>query len=123
LPLADLNAARARYADMRELIIHNSGGWDDVNSRQKIHELCRAAAAALGDAECRDTLARIAGYADDLFSQHAHQKWSHKAMKGTDFLRLQILRELEAFQGRLFDIEAAQTGTDSQTRTLGSKRG
>ena len=49
----DLTEVRECYARLRELVIHNAGGWEDVDSRAKVDHLCDAAIVALDDSECR----------------------------------------------------------------------
>ena len=43
----DLKEIREHYATLRELVIQNSGGWDDAESRAKVERLCSAGMAAL----------------------------------------------------------------------------
>ena len=47
-------------------------------------------------------------YAAALYSDAEHHKWRMASLPGSDFLRLQILRALVAFSGRLLAIEAAR---------------
>ena len=101
----DLKELRGYYATLRELVIHSSGGWDDVESRTKVERLCAAGMAVIDDAECRERLRAVQAQAADLFSQNGHQKWARKNMSGADYLRLQMLIALEALNTRLFFID------------------
>jgi len=101
----DLKELREYYATLRELIIHNPGGWDDAESRTKVERLTSAGIAALDDPECRERLRAVRMQADDLFSREGHRKWARKNMSGADYLRLQILMALEALNTRLFFID------------------
>jgi hypothetical protein len=101
----DLKEVREYYSSLRELVIRNSGGWDDADSRAKAEGMCAAAIAALDDIECRERLRTVRAQAAELFSREAHLKWARKSMSGADYLRLQILIGLEAVNTRLFFIE------------------
>lgn len=101
----DLKEVRDCYAGLRELVIHNSGGWDDAETRAKVERLCGAGIAALDDPECRERLHSVQAQAGELFSREGHLKWARKSMSGADYLRLQILIALEALNTRLFFID------------------
>jgi hypothetical protein len=104
----DLTQIRETYVTLRELVIQNPGGWDDVASRAKMERLCNAATQALDDSECHDRLRAVAAQAGELYSRTGHLKWSRAKMSGADYLRLQILIALEAVNTRLFFLEAAR---------------
>ena len=59
-------------------------------------------------ADLRTAFASLAEYGADLFSVDRHARFARKNTSDADFLRLQILRELEALQSRLRAIEAAR---------------
>jgi hypothetical protein len=101
----DLKEMRACYSGLRELIIQNSGGWEDAETRARIEALCQGGMEALDDAECRERLRAVLVQAADLFSTDGHNKWARKTMSGADYLRLQILISLEALNTRLFFID------------------
>ena len=109
MPNTDITEVRQCYASLREVVIHHSGGWDDVNSRSKVERLCSAAMAAIDDAECRERLRAVQSQAGDLFSREGHLKWTRKNMSGADYLRLQILIALEALNTRLFFIDTLRS--------------
>ena len=110
----DLRLVRDAYTALRELIIRNNGGWDDVESRSKVARLCSAGAAALDDAECRERLRAVQVQAAELFSREGHLKWTRKNMSGADYLRLQILIALEALNTRVFFIDTLRSRASSQ---------
>lgn len=114
MPNTDLKQVREYYATLRELVIHNSGGWDDADSRAKVERLCSAGIAALDDPECRERLRTVLTQARELFSPDAHRKWSRKNMSGADYLRLQILIALEALNTRLFFIDTLRSRASVQ---------
>jgi hypothetical protein len=65
----DLTEVRDCYARLRELVIHNAGGWDDVDSRSKVERLCKAAMDALEDTECQERLRTVLTQASELYSR------------------------------------------------------
>lgn len=101
----DLKEVRDCYARLRELVILNSGGWDDADTRARVEQLCGAGIAALDDPECRERLRSVQAQAAELFSPEGHLKWARRNMSGADYLRLQILIALEALNTRLFFID------------------
>ena len=101
----DLEGARKHYSAMRDLIIHNLGGSRDERALGKLWDLSRRAAAAIDDKDCKRLLSAVDGYGTDLFSESGHLKWARTEMPGARFLRLQILRELDAFHARLLELQ------------------
>jgi hypothetical protein len=60
-------------------------------------------------------------YAAALYSEAEHHKWRMASLPGADFLRLQILIALVAFNGRPFAIEGARrNGIDPDQPALRS---
>lgn len=106
MPYPDLEAVRKHYAALRELVIHNPGGWDDPALRQRVNDLCAQARAAVEDDECSRQLRAVETHAAALFSRDGHLRWSRKSMSGADYLRLQILIALEIVNTRLFMLDA-----------------
>jgi len=111
---ADFYIARKQCQAARDLVIMCKGGWQDQETLKRLQEIIEAAAAAVDDRDCRALIAAIADYAFDLFSETAHQKWARGSTSGTDFLRLQILHELDAFKRRLSEIEKLRTSVASE---------
>jgi hypothetical protein len=102
----DLDEVRKQYSTLRELVIHNAGGWDDASTRERIKALAERAIDALDDAECTQHLRRVQANAAALYSAEDHARWQRKSMSGADYLRLQILISLEVVNTRLFMIDA-----------------
>ena len=95
---------------MRDLIIRHRGGSLDERVLRKLLDLSRKAAAAVDDGNCRSLLSAVEGYGAQLFSESGHLKWARAAeMSGAHFLRLQILRELDAFHMRLLQLQLEAT--------------
>ena len=118
----DLEEVRKQYSALRDLVIRNPGGWNDVASRERVVHLCDRAIEALDDTECTQQLRRVQSQAAALYSEEEHAKWQRKSMTGADYLRLQILIALEVVNTRLFMIDAlrnrAATAAEQARRTL-----
>jgi hypothetical protein len=112
-PHNDLKEVREHYGALRDLVIQNPGGWDDVVTRGRITALCDEAKAALDDAECLERLGAVEKQAAELYSAQAHEKWARKNMSGADYLRLQILISLEALNTRLFFLQTLRDRAQS----------
>ena len=104
----DLEKARECHAALREIFIHHPGGWADKEALFKIEKLAWHAMTLVKDAECQEKMGIVEHYAAALYSEAEHHKWRMASLPGADFLRLQILRALVAFHGRLLAIEAAR---------------
>lgn len=102
---SDLDEIRKQYNALRELVIHNAGGWNDATSRERVQDLCERARAAIDDAECTQQLRNVEAYAVALYSEDGHSKWQRKSMSGGDYLRLQILIALEVLNTRVLMID------------------
>jgi hypothetical protein len=102
----DLDEARIHVGALRGVIIHHGGGWPDDAALMRGQSHCRAAHDAIDDEECRERMDDIAVYIADLYSEGGHQKWQRKQTSGADFLRLRVLRELDAFTARLDEVAA-----------------
>ena len=86
---------------IRELILHHSGGWADNDALDRFSVYCRAASRAADDPGGRDLMDAAYGYALELFSARAHEKWALGGTSGADVLRLKILGTLDAFHDSL----------------------
>jgi hypothetical protein len=104
----DLEKARECHSALREIFIHHPGGWADRDALFKVDKLAWQAMTLVKDAECQEKMGIVEHYAAALYSESEHHKWRMASLPGADFLRLQILRALVAFQGRLLTIEAAR---------------
>jgi hypothetical protein len=122
--LHDIETARRHYAAMRDLIIRHRGGSPDDRVLRRLLDLSRKAAAAIDDGNCRSLLSAVEGYSAQLFSESGHLKWARTEMSGAHFLRLQILRELDAFHMRLLQLqlEANQDAVATLAADLRSAR-
>ena len=94
---------------MRDLIIRHRGGSQDERVLGKLLDLSRKAAAAVDDGECRSLLSAVEGHGAQLFSESGHLQRARTDMSGAQSLRLQILRELDAFHVRLLQLQLEAT--------------
>jgi hypothetical protein len=116
---ADLEKARECHAALREIFIHHPGGWADKEALFKVEKLAWQAMTLVKDAECQEKMGIVEHYAAALYSEAEHHKWRMTSLPGADFLRLQILRALVAFNGRLLAIESARrNGIDADQPAL-----
>jgi len=90
---------------MRDLIIRHRGGSRNEQALGKLRDLSRKAAAAIDDRNGKSLLSAVDDYGADLFSESGHLKWAQTPVSGADFLRLKILRELDAFHARLMQLQ------------------
>lgn len=109
MPYADLDIAGTQCQAAREVVLFHDGGRHDEPTLHRLQEMLQTARAAVDDGECRSYLGAALRYAKDLFSDSAHGKWARASTSGTDFLRLQILRELDNVKQRLAEIEAMRS--------------
>lgn len=108
---------------MRALIIHNLGGHENGEALSMLREMSRKAAAAIDDVDCKPLLSSVENDGADLFSKSGHLKWATTHVSGANFLRLQILRELDAFEARLLQLEATGNAAAARlTANLSSDR-
>jgi len=121
----DIEQARERHAALRHIFSQHRGDWaSGAEELRQIEQLCREAAAAIGDAQCREEMGIVGDYAAELFGRGEHRKWESESMSGAEFLRLQILKALDSFRSRLYSIEAIRRAADRQLYpfTLRTKR-
>jgi hypothetical protein len=104
----DLEKARECHGALREIFIHHPGGWADKDALFRVEKLAWQAMTLLKDPECQEKMGIVEHYAAALYSEAEHHRWRMSSLPGADFLRLQILRALVAFHGRLQTIEAAR---------------
>jgi hypothetical protein len=114
----DLDTARRHCEEMRVLVSLRGGGRRDEQTLQSLHELSRAATSALDDAFCRECAGTIEDYASSLFSDSGHEQWARNQISGADYLRLLILRELDALCVRLAALQAARDAGQARGASL-----
>jgi hypothetical protein len=102
---------------MRDLIIHHLGGSRNERTLRKLQDLSRKAAAAIDDNDCKRLLSAVERYGADLFWESGHLRWAQTQISGADFLRLQILRELDDFYARLLQLQFEATRNEAARLT------
>jgi hypothetical protein len=116
MPYVDIDEALTHYDALRELIVHNSGGWHDRQALQKLLAICERARGAIDDRAARECIRAVGTYGSDLFSNAASEN-------GAEVLRREILRELDAFNLRLFVIEGTRNAAARSRPAQRSREG
>jgi hypothetical protein len=112
---ADIDEARRRHAELKDLFASQRADWSaGADELRRVENLCREAAAAIGDPQCREEMGIVGDYAAELFGRGEHRKWASESMSGAEFLRLQILKALDSFHSRLYSIEAIRRAGERQ---------
>jgi hypothetical protein len=106
---ADLEEAREQVAVAQDLLADRLGGHDDPVLLGTLELLLGSAARSLADSLFCQRLAELRTYAQALFSESAHLSWGRAPLSGTEYLRLQLLKALNALNARLLTIEAARS--------------
>ena len=84
-------------ADLKSVFRRHSGAWLDREGLSRVKELCMRTAAQARDPHARFAIARVAFYAEQLYS--------HRGAR-SDVLREQILLCLDAVEDRLYAAAA-----------------
>lgn len=101
MPYAHRAIIEEHCSKLRELILLQPGGWNDTRSLERFEMLLAAAAARCSDHNCRELIRTIGERAGDLFSEQEHRRWAQGQTSGADYLRLQILRDLDTLAAHL----------------------
>src|SRR5262245_44745038 len=111
----DIDEARRRHAALKDVFSQHRGDWAvGAEELHRVESLCREAAAAINDPQCREEMGIVGDYAAELFARGEHRKWESESMSGAEFLRLQILKALDTFHSRLYSIEAIRRAGERQ---------
>jgi hypothetical protein len=102
----DLDAARKHCQGLRTLIVLNPGGSRNEELFAKLRARRRAAAAIIDDETCRQHLKAVERYGRELYSDDGHRTWGQLGLPGAAVLRLHMLGELDACDGRLVELAA-----------------
>jgi hypothetical protein len=107
---------------MQQLLLQHSGGRPDTDALTQFRELSFAASRAADDPECAGMMRSADRYVLDLFSHSAHQSWATPELSGTEFLRLQISRVLDAFRDRLLHLHTAGQSLETSAPSAPKRR-
>jgi hypothetical protein len=91
---------------LRELVMGHPGCRTDEVSLRKVQDLCRTALSVTNDGACVEIIGKLEDLAHDLLSEEGHYKWERPGMLGVAALKLEILKTLVAFRGRVATMEA-----------------
>ena len=92
-----MGEALRHCADLKSVFRRHAGGWLDRDSLSRVKELCARAAASAHDPHTRCEIARVALYAEQLYS--------HRGAR-IDLARERILLSLESVEDRLYAASA-----------------
>lgn len=112
MPYPDLDEARRHHNALRILFMRSDEDSAVRPPLRTVEALCRAAAAAVDDAYCREEVGIVADFAAELFSQRHHRKYESESLPGAEFLRAQILKALDSYASRLHSLEAVRRAAD-----------
>ena len=111
----DIDEARTHHGALKQVFAHHRADWSaGAEELKRVEQLCREAAAAVSDPQCREEMGIVGDYAAELFARGEHRKWESESMSGAEFLRLQILKALDSFHSRLYSIEAIRRAGERQ---------
>ena len=103
----DIDEARACHAALKTVFSFHRTDWSErPDVLREVEDLCRQAAGAVQDPQCREEMGIVGDYAAEIFSRSEYRKWQSESLPGAEFLRLQILKALDSFHSRLYSIEA-----------------
>jgi hypothetical protein len=97
----DFEQARAAHLALKEFFAAHPKGRLDPARLVDVQALCRAAAQALPDLECRRAIRAIEMYTELLAAQAP-------AARGADFVRLRVQNALASYRSKLKAIEAGE---------------
>jgi len=98
---SDLAYAQHYLILLSDLLATAEGGryWPRV--RAQVAFLCKAGKAALSDLVWQDHLDDISNFAQALYSDEEHIGWARGDLTGVEYLRVQVLKTLNALGTRL----------------------
>jgi len=112
---ADLENALHHLRVMQDLLAQQRGSGANVDQAQlfaALELLSGSFSRLMTDCLCQQKLAELRGFAHALYSDKDQQRWSRASLTGGEFLRLQMLKSLNALDARirmLFKIRSAAT--------------
>jgi hypothetical protein len=98
----DFEHARSAHLALKEFFAAHPKGQLDRDLLADVQALCRAAAHAVADLECRRALQSIEIYAELLTAQEP-------AARGVDYVRLRVQNALASFRSQLKAIESRES--------------
>ena len=96
--MTDFDKARAAHTALKDFFARHPKGRLEREALDDVYSLCKQAASALDDAECRQALSKIESYSLILCSA--------EPPRGADFVRLRVQNALASLRSKL---RAAET--------------
>lgn len=96
--MTDFDKARAAHKALKDFFARHPKGRLEREALDDVYDLCKQAATAVNDAECRHALRKIESYSLMLCSA--------EPPRGADFVRLRVQNALASFRSTLRAIEA-----------------
>ena len=92
---------------MRKLVLNEQSAWPEQQLRFVLRVFCERAMPLVNDVVCKAHLEAAAECAAAQWSEATEKRWQASGVSPAQFLREQILRELDAYAARLDALEAA----------------
>ena len=105
----DLDNARDHYRGMRDLILNERSGWSEEQTLSVLRAFCERTRRLLNDEACNAHLDAVSDYAAATWSDAANRKWQQSHTSRSQFVRQQIVRELEGYAARLTALEKVRS--------------
>ena len=108
----DLESAQRHLDGLRALLGGDAG--KGLETLAALELLAGSLTRALPDVICQDRLSDLRFYAAELWSGSPSARWERDALSAPDYLRLQIMKALNALDARLQSLHAmrlASAGT------------
>ena len=96
--MTDFDQARAAHTALKEFFARHPKGRLERDALDDVYALCKEAATAVGDDECKEALRKIQSYSLMLCCS--------EPPRGTDFVRLRVQNALATFRSKLRAAEA-----------------
>ena len=116
MPNADLENALHHLRVMQDLLAqprgHVGANVDQAQLFAALELLSGSFSRLMSDCLCQQKLAELRGFVHALYADKDQQRWSRASLTDGEFLRLQILKSLNALDARirlLFKIRSAAT--------------
>lgn len=112
-PQTDRNLAEARKVQqqLKAIFQLREGGRTDTATLHRVRALCAIASRTLNDSFVKTKMGQVEMFADALFSDRKHQRWTRQPLSGAAYLRRQVFVALDACDTRLQDIVAVRQST------------
>lgn len=111
----DIEEARKHLAALQDLL---DAPQPPAQALGKIEIVCGSMARALPDVICKDKLRDLCFYARELLSGKPAVVWVRGPLTPAEFLRVQIVKSLNAVDARLRTIQAIRRASSEARATI-----